>query len=259
MVCITVYLMESNIESRIDRYYVCMAVGGKVDSKSDHVFEQLKQDILTGALRPGESLSAINVGRRFDASRTPVRQAFLRLEAEGLVTLIDRQGARVAPISIQGVRDLFELRILLEAAATSMVAQSCIHDRSAQQQFEELLAGFEAIAQQEPSDQRRDRFYELAEAYDQAIIRYTRNQHLARSIADLRPHSARLRMIAHAHPQRLDVSLTEHLNMCRAIVTHDAATAAAACTEHLTKTQATILDAVINPQGTALPIDVVTA
>ena len=78
------------------------------------------------------------------------------------------------------------------------------NDESAQRAFESILAEFERVEIQEPSPARRDRFYELTEAYDQAIIRYTRNKHLARQIAELRPHSLRLRIIAQlpAQPPR---------------------------------------------------------
>ncbi|WP_009478275.1 GntR family transcriptional regulator [Rhodococcus sp. JVH1] len=228
-------------------------------SKSEQVYEQLKQDILNGSLFPGQSLSAIDVGARFSASRTPVRQAFLRLEGEGLVSLIDRQGARVAPISIKSVRDLFELRILLEAAAARMVAEAVARDATARQQFEQVADALGAISEEDPSESRRDRFYELTETYDQAVIAHTRNAQLARSIAELRPHTERLRNIAHSRPDRLDVSLAEHLSMCRAILAGDGPAAAAACTEHLTQTQKTILDAVVDPQGAAVAIDLVTA
>ncbi|TQC43766.1 GntR family transcriptional regulator [Rhodococcus sp. WS4] len=228
-------------------------------NKGEQVYEQLRQDILNGVLSPGQSLSAIDVGTRFSASRTPVRQAFLRLEGEGLVSLIDRQGARVSPISIKSVRDLFELRILLESAATRMVAEAVAQDAAARQQFDDVAAELEKIAEEPPSDARRDRFYELAERYDQAVIAHTRNAQLARSIADLRPHTERLRNIAHSQPDRMDVSLSEHLSVCRAILAGDGAAAAAACTRHLSQTQKTILDAVVNPQGSAIAIDLVTA
>ncbi|MGW4477543.1 GntR family transcriptional regulator [Rhodococcus triatomae] len=227
--------------------------------KSDQVYEGLRQDILTGALRPGESLSAVAVGTRFDASRTPVRQAFLRLESEGLVSLVDRQGARVAPISIQNVRDLFELRILLEGAAHRSVAEDCAHDRAAHDEFAGLLTGFEAVAVEEHAGSRRTRFYELTEAFDQAVVRHLHNRHLARTIADLRPHSDRLRNIAHSVPERLDLSLDEHLTMVRAVVAHDGAAAELACTEHLTRTRTAVLDAVLDPRGKGDRIDVVTA
>ncbi|MFC9363113.1 GntR family transcriptional regulator [Rhodococcus sp. NPDC057014] len=229
------------------------------DNKSEQVYAQLRESILDGTLRPGESLSVISIGERFSASRTPVRRALVQLEAEGLVSLVDRQGVRVAPISIQGVRDLFELRMLLEAAAVRMVADTIDSVPAARQAFTEILDGLDPLADQAPSDQRRDRFYELAEAFDQAVIAHTRNEHLARSIAELRPHSARLRIIAHSRPQRLDTSLAEHRTMCRAILAGEGDAAANACTGHLAETQRTILDAVINPVGSGVPVQLITA
>jgi len=228
------------------------------DSKADQMYSVLRDEILTGELRPGDSLSVLKIADRFGASRTPVRDAFIRLESDGLVSLIDRQGARVSPISIRGVRDLFEMRIMLEGRATQQVAEAAEHDSKIREVFADLTAAFQNVADRSPSPERRDRFYELAEAYDQAVISHTRNEHLSRMIADLRPHSARLRIIAHSHPDRLEVSLKEHLAMCSAIVDHDATAAVAACTEHLTQTQKTILDAVLNPDAAAMPVDIVT-
>lgn len=229
------------------------------DSKSELVYSQLRGDILDGVLLPGESLSVIAVCARFSASRTPVRQALLRLESDGLVSLIDRQGARVAPISIHGVRDLFELRILLEAAAVRMVASNIDAVPAARQAFTKILARLDLLADQKPSDQRRDQFYELTEEFDQAVIAHTRNDHLARSIAELRPHTARLRIIAHSRPQRLNTSLAEHRTMCQAILDADGQGAADACAGHLTQTQRTILNAVVNSTGAGVPIQLITA
>jgi DNA-binding GntR family transcriptional regulator len=228
------------------------------DSKSDQVYAALRDEILTGELRPGESLSALGVADRFGASRTPVRDAFLRLESDGLVSLIDRQGARVSPISIRGVRDLFEMRTLLEAKATRQVTEAAGQDEKTRGVFADLIEKFKAVAGQKPSPKRRDRFYELAEAFDQAVITHTRNQHLSRMIAELRPQSARLRIIAHSPPDRLEVSLKEHLALCSAIVKGNADVAAAACTEHLANTQKTILDAVLNPDERSAAADFVS-
>lgn len=229
------------------------------DSKADQMYSALREEILDGTLRPGDSLSVLKVADRFGASRTPVRDAFLRLESDGLVSLIDRQGARVSPISISGVRDLFEMRMMLEGNATRQVAEAAAGADKVRDVFSDLVAKFEEVEREEPSSARRDRFYELAEAFDQAIITHARNEHLSRLVADLRPHSARLRIIAHSKPDRLEVSLAEHLAMCRAIVDADADAAASACAEHLTNTQRTILDAVLNPSGSAVPVDIVGA
>jgi DNA-binding GntR family transcriptional regulator len=229
------------------------------DSKADQMYSVLREEILTGVLRPGDSLSVLKIADRFGASRTPVRDAFIRLESEGLVSLIDRQGARVSPISIRGVRDLFEIRIMLEGQATHQVAEVAAQDAKVRGAFSDLVEQFEAVGAQQASPVRRERFYELAEAYDQAVIAHTRNEHLSRMVAELRPHSARLRIIAHSPTDRLEVSLQEHLAMCKAIVDGDPAAAAAATTAHLEMTQKTILDAVLNPDGSAVPVDIVSA
>lgn len=66
------------------------------------------------------------------------------------------------------------------------------------------------------------------------------------------------RIIALSKPDRLEVSLGEHLAMCRAIVDHDADAAADACIDHLLNTQRTILDAVLDPAGSSVPVDIVS-
>ena len=73
-----------------------------------------------------------------------------------------------------------------------------------------------------------------------AIIGATRNEHLRRTIAELRPHTARLRNLSHVHPQRVEISVVEHLRMCDALLAGDADEAASAITEHLTQSLETI-------------------
>lgn len=224
------------------------------DNKAAQVYGSLRDEILDGTLRPGESLSVLKIAERFGASRTPVRDAFVRLESEGLISLVDRQGARVSSVSVRSVRDLFEMRTLLEAKATRQVATIARDDDRVRRAFGELHDQFAAVMRDGTAN--RDRFYELTEAYDQAVIAYAANEYLSRTIAELRPHSARLRIIAHS-PERLAESLDEHLALCRAIVDADPDTAAAACSQHLHNTERTILDAVMQSAGLAVHVDLV--
>lgn len=227
------------------------------DNKADHVYSKLRDEILNGRLKPGDSLSVLKVADRFGASRTPVRDAFVRLESDGLVSLIDRQGARVSSISIGSVRDLFEMRIMLEGRATHQVAQAADGNDDIQRTFGDLIDQLTEVANDDTAVQHRDRFYQLTEAYDQAIISFARNQQLSRVLSEMRPHIARLRIIAHS-PERLAQSVQEHLAMCRAIVNADPDAAADACTEHLLNTEKTILDAVLHSTGLAVPVDLVS-
>ncbi|UOY01977.1 GntR family transcriptional regulator [Blastococcus sp. PRF04-17] len=209
-------------------------------SKADQVHAQLKEEIELGELAPGTPLSELWLVERTGASRTPVREALRRLAAEGLVDLTPRLGARVSRVSAQSVRDLFEYRQLLEPAAIRQATQTAAADPATRQAFADMRAGFARIQGRSPSQERSRAFYELADRFDWAIIGATRNEHLRRAIADLRPHTARLRNLSHLDPQRTDVSVGEHLAICDALLAGDADAAATLIAGHLAESVRTI-------------------
>ncbi|MCV2488146.1 GntR family transcriptional regulator [Geodermatophilus sp. YIM 151500] len=209
-------------------------------SKADQVHAQLKEQIELGELAPGAPLSELSLVARTGASRTPVREALRRLAAEGLVDLAPRLGARVSRVSAQSVRDLFEFRQLLEPAAIRSATERAAADPAVRQDFADMRAGFARIQARTPSQERSRAFYELADRFDWAIIDATRNEHLRRAIADLRPHTARLRNLSHLDPQRTDVSVTEHLAICDALLAGDGDAAASRIAGHLTESLRTI-------------------
>ena len=81
------------------------------------VRDRLQREILTGALAPGERLRAEALAQRFGTSRTPVREALLGLEAEGLVEIEPHRGAVVRPFDAAGLVELYELRAVIEPYA----------------------------------------------------------------------------------------------------------------------------------------------
>jgi DNA-binding GntR family transcriptional regulator len=209
-------------------------------SKADLVHRQLREEIELGELAPGTPLSELPLVERTGASRTPVREALRRLAAEGLVDLVPRQGARVSRVSLQSVRDLFDFRCLLEPAAVRQATEAVVADPQLRREFTAMRTEFARI-QRRPASQARSRaFYELADRFDWAVIGATRNEHLRRTIAELRPHTARLRNLSHVDPQRVEVSVGEHLRMCDALLAGDADEAAAAIAEHLAQSLRTI-------------------
>jgi DNA-binding GntR family transcriptional regulator len=215
-------------------------VNPAVPSKADQVHAQLKEEIELGELAPGTALSELWLVERTGASRTPVREALRRLAAEGLVDLAPRQGARVSRVSAQSVRDLFEFRRLLEPAAVRQATATAAADPDVRQVFADMRAGFAGIQARPPSQERSRAFYELADRFDWAIVDATRNVHLRRAIADLRPHTARLRNLSHLDPRRTDVSLGEHLAILDALLAGDADAAASGIAEHLALSVQTI-------------------
>jgi DNA-binding GntR family transcriptional regulator len=209
-------------------------------SKADLVHRQLKEEIELGELAPGTALSELSLVERTGASRTPVREALRRLAAEGLVDLTPRQGARVSRVSLQSVRDLFDFRSMLEPEAIRQATRAAAADPELRRAFADLRTEFARIQRRVPSQARSRAFYELADRFDWAIIGATRNEHLRRTIAELRPHTARLRNLSHVDPQRVDVSVSEHLVICDALLTGDADAAAAGIAEHLADSLRTI-------------------
>lgn len=89
------------------------------------IYTILRREILSCAIPPGAEIKDAEFAERFSVSRSPVRDALLRLEAEGLVLINPRKGYRAAPISIADARDLFAFRAILEpACATSVAAEA---------------------------------------------------------------------------------------------------------------------------------------
>ncbi|MBC7468593.1 MAG: GntR family transcriptional regulator [Ramlibacter sp.] len=85
------------------------------------VYEQLRADMISCKLAPGAELREAELAARFDMSKSPVRDALMRLESEGLVITLPRQGYRVAPVSLTDVLDMFHLRAALERACMERI------------------------------------------------------------------------------------------------------------------------------------------
>jgi DNA-binding GntR family transcriptional regulator len=87
----------------------------------DRALEYVKTQVLTGAFPGGELISEGDIATALGMSRTPVREAFLRMEAEGLLRLYPQRGALVVPVSPDEVRSVIEARLVLEQHAARKV------------------------------------------------------------------------------------------------------------------------------------------
>jgi DNA-binding GntR family transcriptional regulator len=86
------------------------------------VRDLLEEAILEGELKPGERLRAEALAQRFGTSRTPIREALLQLEAHGLVEVEPNRGAVVKTFDREDLRDLYEVRALIEPHAAARAA-----------------------------------------------------------------------------------------------------------------------------------------
>ena len=95
---------------------------GKVKNKKTAVYEKIKERIINGALAPGLPINESDFARDLHVSKTPVREALRQLEREGLVESIPGRGSAVAHITFQDIREIFEVREIIECGAAKRAA-----------------------------------------------------------------------------------------------------------------------------------------
>lgn len=82
------------------------------------VYQRIKQDIIICALAPGQVLNEGELAEQLDVSKTPIREALTQLQQDNLVELIPRKGYLVTTLTLRDIHEIFELRLILERAAT---------------------------------------------------------------------------------------------------------------------------------------------
>ncbi len=93
------------------------------------VFQSIREDILSGRYQRQEELREITIGGEQEVSRTPVREALRQLELEGLVTIIPNRGAYVIGISAQDMKEIYEMRSLLEGLCARWAAKNASQEQ----------------------------------------------------------------------------------------------------------------------------------
>ncbi|CAL8896373.1 GntR family transcriptional regulator [Kocuria varians] len=178
---------------------------------ADDAYQQVKARILTGAL-DGQLLSEGAVAAELGVSRTPVREAFLRLQVEGLMRLYPKRGALVVPVGPHESREVLEARRVVECAS----AASALRDPALPGVLEDLLDQQRAAA-------GTPRFEELDTAFHAAIVDAAGNSLLSGFYRGLRDRQIRLIATAvRSAGHRSEGILEQHEEILRAVRERDA-------------------------------------
>src|SRR5436190_16001847 len=116
----------------------------RLSTASVPIRDRVRDDIFAGALPFGSWLTLDLLAARYSVGHMPVREALRRLEGEGLVVLTPNRGARVRAVDIEFVRNIFDLRIAIEAMLARRAAERI--DRRQIAQLEAIQERFEATA-----------------------------------------------------------------------------------------------------------------
>ena len=194
--------------------------------RADRLRDQLEQDIVTGALRPGERLDEQSLAARFGVSRTPIREALMQLATAGLVDLQPRRGAFVASLSLKDVIERFEVMAALEGTCGALAAR-----RITEPERLALLEAHQACAQQAPGD--ADTYYYVNERFHHVIYDACHNIYLAEQARQLHDRLKPFRRLQLRARSRVATSLTEHQAVVDAILNGDSARAEQLLRDHI--------------------------
>lgn len=197
---------------------------------AERVFATLREDILTGRLAPGSQHSIYRLAEELGVSRTPVREAVLRLADAGLVAVERNRGVRVRGVTAQDVLEVFDLRILLEVPATAFAARHADDDQRAR-----LRTCLDAMATAAAADDTAA-FDEHDRALHATLHAVTGNTRLGEEVLALRA-SIQSRGASTLHRSRgADEVLEEHVPVVEAVLAGDAPRAASLMHAHLVHT-----------------------
>ncbi|MGO1768495.1 MAG: GntR family transcriptional regulator [Microbacterium sp.] len=178
------------------------------------VYEALRQELLTTAMSPFQRLTEENVAERFEVSRTPVRDALARLEADGL--LVKRDGAlfRYTP-TLGEFTELYELRVVLETRGLDRAIEdpTVTHDRVALE-AEQALWTERAGADLAPDPG----FVVADERFHLALLKAAGNSELAGALERVNRRIRPVRMHDYLTQDRVDATIDEHLEILDSVL-----------------------------------------
>jgi DNA-binding GntR family transcriptional regulator len=215
----------------------------------DTVYQQLRDDIISGALPPGAVLREAELAPRFGVSKTPLRDALVRLHKDGFVTIPPYRSAVVVGYSRTDLREIYELRELLEGACARQAASYISADALAElarivQASAECVAGGEVI------EGRADELAELHDQFDLVMYAQSRNSRIAEMVGNIRGHIKRIGRLTAGIPGRLAKSVPEHQAIYEAIVQRDGAAAEALMRRHILSVMADQLTSIAETAST---------
>lgn len=184
--------------------------------QSQSAYDRLLEDIRLGTLPPGARLREVELAARLGISRTPVREAIRRLEADGLVEHLPRQGASLRRLGYAEVMELYEMRAVLEGTAARLAARA-----ASDLELRELAEiNAKMMACTLPADIAR-----LNRQFHATLINAAKNRYLRRAIGAMARTLLILGPSTLHDPERIKSAAHEHEGLLHALRQRDGATA----------------------------------
>ncbi|WP_436991881.1 GntR family transcriptional regulator [Streptomyces sp. enrichment culture] len=196
---------------------------------AERVYAHVKEAVLDRRIEGGTLLTEGELAEAVGVSRTPVREALLKLEMEGLLKLYPKKGALVLAVSAQEIADVVETRLLVEEFAV----------RKAVPLPAPLLARLEELLTEQRQHAREGDLRAVAvtdRCFHAEIVRHAGNQILSKLYDQLRDRQLRMGVaVMEAHPDRVAKNIAEHAEILDALRAGDAEGAARCVRAHVSR------------------------
>lgn len=199
-------------------------------SLSGQVFHQIREGILSGKYAANEELKEKTIGEEFGVSRTPVREALRQLELEGLVSIIPNKGAYVIGVSLQDIKDIYEMRCLLEGLCASWAAEKITPEQLAELDENIFLAEFHA------AKENWNQMVELDNRFHELLYQASGSRELSHVLRDYHQYVQRVRKVSLGYPKRVQESTEEHKAIVEALRSKDPKLAQEHAVKHIRNT-----------------------
>ncbi|WP_445678875.1 GntR family transcriptional regulator [Radicibacter daui] len=208
-------------------------------SLTEQAYKLLRKEIVECAMLPGHEFTELDIAERLSMSKTPVREALMRLQFEGMVRAYPRRGYMVEPVKVSDINEIFDMRQIVEAGATELAVV-----RASDKELEQLAS----LSASVPDDIYRanpDRANEINNRFHELIAQAAHNARLHRSVLQLLNELERFFYIeARSEVAYPDIHAT-HADIVGAMKDRDVARARSAITDHIEGTRAVLLKAVL--------------
>jgi DNA-binding GntR family transcriptional regulator len=194
---------------------------------ASRIYGDLRAELVSLVRRPGEAISEAEIALSYGVSRTPVREAILKLSDEGLVDIFPQSGIIVSRIRIAALPETIVVRRALEETTARMAAERATASQ--------ILALHSGVERQREADaaQDRDAFHQADESFHATIAEIAGYPGIWKLILQVKVNVDRFRQLTLPHAGRMATVITEHENILAAIEAHDADRAAVAMTKHI--------------------------
>ncbi len=184
----------------------------------DKIASTIRSQIIEGNIIPGEKLTETGVANMLGISRTPLREAFFQLHAEGFVKFTPRKGAIVSDISITDAKETYEIKNTLEGLAARLAAQNVTDSL-----IDDLVSINNRLEDQITKKKKDIKLiFDLNGKFHQTIIGASGNKKLSEMLIVIRRQTQRYNYIYLSLLSRLEDSISDHVKIINALRKKDA-------------------------------------